>query len=105
MGGEHCSRPLTPGERLVRMKGLVLGLVEAMGLRKVDAFLGELHAKARRFEEARTHPREGLESRRTRGERAVRPTADEHAHFGGCRDPDRPGGRAAEREREVWARA
>ena len=76
-----------------------------MGLREVDAFLGELRAKARRFEEARTHPGEGLESHRTPGERLGGPTPDGHAHFGGFRDPDWLGGRAAEREREVWARA
>lgn len=92
---------LTPGERLVLVKGLVPGLVEAMGLPAFEEFLDELRTKSRRFEEARTHPGEGHAWRRTPGERVGGPTPEGHVHLDEFRDPYRPGGRAAERELEA----
>ncbi|MFW6079250.1 MAG: hypothetical protein ACODAE_06500 [Gemmatimonadota bacterium] len=99
----HRARELEPGERLVLIKGLVPDLVDRIGLESFEAFLDEIRTKARRFEEARTHPGEGHESRRTPGEALGGPTPDGHTHPGGHRDPRRAGGRAAEREDEADA--
>lgn len=97
---------LTPGERLVLIKGLVPGLVEAMGESEFEVFLDEVRIKARRFDEARTHPGQGSGTRQTPGEALGGPTPEGHAHLGGHRDPHRPGGREAERhqEAEAWVR-
>lgn len=102
----HRALALTPGERLVLLKGLVPGLVESLGASEFGAFLEELGTKARRYEEARTHPGEGREMRRTPGEPVGGPTPSGHRHGGEPRNPDRPGGRAAERalEAELWRR-
>lgn len=101
----HRALDLTPGERFVLVKGLIPGLVDAVGVGEVETFLDEVRTKARRYQEARTHPGEGLESREVPGERLGGPTPEGHAHIDGFRDPDRPGGPAAERaqEREAWA--
>ncbi len=102
----HEVGALRPGERLVLLKGLVPGLVEALGAVEAESFLSELATKARRYEEARTHPGEGRLHRETPGEQMGGPTPDGHRHLAETRNPDRPGGRAAEREWEaaVWAR-
>ncbi|MEO5818368.1 MAG: hypothetical protein ABIT20_24065 [Gemmatimonadaceae bacterium] len=97
---------LRPGERLVLMKGLVPGLVEALGADEAESFLSELATKARRYEEARTHPGEGRLHRETPGEQMGGPTPEGHRHLAETRNPDRQGGREAERawEAGVWAR-
>lgn len=102
----HEVGALRPGERLVLLKGLVPALVESLGFEETEAFLTELATKARRYEEARTHPGEGRLHRETPGERLGGPTPAGHVHLANTRDPDRPGGRAAERTREagIWLR-
>ena len=93
------------GERLVLIKGVVPELVTSMGVEEFDAFLTELQIKAHRFQEASDHPGEGRALRTTPGERLGGPTPAGHEHLPIARDPDRLGGRAAERavERELWA--
>lgn len=100
----HRAQALTPGERLVLMKGLVPGLVSEMGLDSAVSFLDELAAKARRFEEAQSHPGEGRRLRHVPGETLGGPTPSGHRHLAEPRNPDRPGGRDAEREWEhrLW---
>ncbi|MGI8509243.1 MAG: hypothetical protein ACR2MQ_07960 [Gemmatimonadaceae bacterium] len=100
------SLQLSAGERLVLIKGLVPGLVEAMGFAEFDAFLAEVAIKARRFQEATDHPGEGRAFRVTPGEELGGPTPAGHDHMIVARDPDQRGARAAEREieAEVWAR-
>jgi hypothetical protein len=95
---------LEPGERLVLLKGLVPGLVDALGPAGFDEFLDELRTKGRRYEEARTHPGEGSAQRRAPGEVIGGPTPEGHVHTREHRDVNRPGGREAERarERELW---
>jgi hypothetical protein len=102
----HSALELSPGERLVLIKGLVPGLVEAMGLGDFERFVEEVRTKAWRFEEARTHPGEGSGMRKTPGEALGGPTPEGHAHLAGSRNPRRPGGRDAERrlEAEAWGR-
>lgn len=102
----HRAGDLTAGERLVLIKGLVPGLVNALGIAEFEAFLDEIGTKARRFEEARTHPGSGHDARRTPGEALGGPTPEGHEHFDGHRDSHRPGGRDAERRRETdaWSR-
>lgn len=102
----HDVRNLRPGERLVLLKGLMPGLVETLGAEDAESFLSELATKARRYEEARTHPGEGRLHRETPGEQIGGPTPAGHRHVAETRNADRPGGRAAEREWEaaVWAR-
>lgn len=100
----HRAQRLTPGERLVLVKGLIPGLVEEMGLEQTVAFLDELVTKARRFEEAQTHPGQGRKTRHVPGESLGGPTPDGHVHADEPRNPDRAGGRDAEREWEgrLW---
>lgn len=102
----HEVGALRPGERLVLLKGLVPGLVEALGADEAESFLSELATKARRYEEARTHPGEGRLHRETPGEQMGGPTPGGHKHVAETRNPDRQGGREAERawEAGVWAR-
>ena len=102
----HEIGALPPGEQLVLLKGLVPELVDTIGLEETEAFLGELATKARRYGEAERHPGEGRLRRETPGEQLGGPTPDGHRHAGEARDPDRPGGRAAERVREaaIWLR-
>jgi len=102
----HHIRELSVGERLVLIKGLVPGLVAAMGLSEFDAFLTEVSMKARRFQEAVDHPGEGRKSRRVRGEEIGGPTPEGHDHLPTAREPDHRGAREAERvaEAELWAR-
>lgn len=102
----HEVGALRPGERLVLLKGLVPGLVETLGLAKAEEFLDELATKARRYDEATHHPGEGRLRRETPGERLGGPTPEGHRHAADARDPDRPGGRAAERvwEAGIWLR-
>ena len=101
----HNFLELSVGERLVLLKGLVPELVTSMGLAEFDAFLAELQIKAHRFQEASDHPGEGRALRTTPGEQLGGPTPTGHEHLPITRDPDRPGGRAAERavESELWA--
>jgi hypothetical protein len=96
---------LETGERMVLVKGLVPGLVTESGLAEFESFVDELRREARRFEEARTHPGEGNDSRRVPGEALGGPTPTGHLHLPEHRDTQRPGGRDAEREREsqLWA--
>ena len=100
----HRSLELSVGERLVLIKGLVPGLVEAMGLTRFDAFLAEIGVKARRFQEAVDHPGQGRASRATPGEELGGPMPTGHAHLPIARDPDHRGAREAERsiERGFW---
>ncbi|MGI8508299.1 MAG: hypothetical protein ACR2MQ_03145 [Gemmatimonadaceae bacterium] len=95
-----------PGELLVLIKGLVPGLVAAVGLAEVDAFLAEIAIKAHRFQEAVDHPGEGRAFRVTPGEELGGPTPAGHEHLAVARDPDRRGAREAERavEGELWVR-
>lgn len=100
----HRTDELEPGERLVFLKGLVPRLVQDLGVGGFSELLRELDTKGRRFEEARTHPGEGSEQRRTPGEAIRGPTPDGHLHLDEPRDVNRPGGREAERalEAELW---
>lgn len=100
----HQANDLKPGERLVLMKGLVPGLVDALGPSGFDEFLDELRTKGDRYQEARTHPGEGSEERRTPGEALGGPTPEGHVHLDEARDVNRSGGPVAERAREtdVW---
>jgi hypothetical protein len=102
----HRIQELSAGEQLVVIKGLVPGLVSAMGLAEFDAFLSEISIKARRFQEAVDHPGEGRELRVTPGEELGGPTPSGHLHLPTSRDPSHRGAREAERvtERELWAR-
>jgi len=102
----HRIQELSAGEQLVLMKGLVPGLVSAMGLAEFDAFLSEISIKARRFQEAVDHPGEGREFRVTPGEELGGPTPSGHLHLPTARDPSDRGAREAERvtERALWAR-
>ena len=102
----HRIHELSAGERLVLIKGLVPGLVSAMGLAEFDAYLSEISIKARRFQEAVDHPGEGRELRVTRGEELGGPTPAGHDHLPTARDPNHRGAREAERvtERDLWAR-
>lgn len=99
-------RALRPGERLVVLKGLVPGLVETLGVDEAKLFLAELATKVRRYDEACTHPGEGRLHRHIPGEQIGGPTPEGQRHVSEPRNPDRPGGRAAERawEAAVWAR-
>lgn len=99
----HRARRLSPGERLVLVKGLVPGLVDALGIESFEAFLDEIRTKARRYEEATTHPGSGHDARETPGESLGGPTPEGHEHLDGHRDSHRPGGRDAERRREAEA--
>lgn len=101
------SRELAPGEILVVIKGLVPGLVAAIGAAEFDAFLAEIASKAHRFQEAVDHPGDGRASRATPGESIGGPTPAGHEHLATARDPAHRGSREAERlvERELWARA
>ncbi len=103
------ARALSPGERLVLIKGLIPGLVEDMGDAAVRAFIGELDTKAERYAEAVANPGRGGATRHTPSERLGGPVPGRkaHWHLEGRRDPRRPGGRALEREweSEAWAEA
>lgn len=101
------SRELSAGERLILIKGLVPGLVEAIGLDQFRAFLAEIGTKAHRFQEAVDHPGEGRACRTTAGEELGGPTPAGHEHLAIARDPDHRGAREAERliETELWARS
>ena len=103
------ARALSPGERLVLIKGLIPGLVEDMGDAAVRAFIGELDTKAERYAEAVANPGRGGATRQTPSERLGGPVPGRRAHWHleGRRDPRRPGGRALEREWEnaAWAEA
>ena len=98
------SLALSPGERLVLIKGLVPGLVAAMGLVELDVFLVEVAIKARRFQEALDHPGEGRVFRVTPGEDVGGPTPEGHEHLEIARNPDHRGAREAERaiEAVLW---
>ncbi len=102
----HDVAALRPGERLVLLKGLVPGLVDALGVEETESFLSELATKARRYEEARKHPGEGRLHRETPGEQLGGPIPAGHRHVAETRNPDRHGGREAERawEAGVWVR-
>lgn len=101
----HRGLELPPGELLVLIKGLVPGLVDAIGLAEFDAFLAEIAIKARRFQEAVDHPGEGRACRVTPGEELGGPTPAGHEHIAMARDPDQRGAREAERDVEggLWA--
>ena len=103
------ARALSPGERLVLIKGLIPGLVEDMGESAVRAFLEELDTKAERYAEAVANPGRGGATRHTPSERLGGPVPGRraHLHLEGRRNPRRPGGRALEREWEsaAWAEA
>ena len=96
---------LSPGERLVLIKGLIPGLVDDMGDEAVRVFLDELHTKAQRYAEAVANPGRGGASRNTPSERLGGPVPgrDAHRHLTGTRNPRRPGGRMLEREWEAAA--
>lgn len=98
------SLALSAGERLMVIKGLVPGLVDAMGLAEFDAFLAEVSVKAHRFQEAVDHPGEGRLSRLTPGEKLGGPVQAGHDHLSVARAPDHRGAREAERvtEAELW---
>lgn len=100
----HRTLELSAGERLVLIKGLVPGLVDAMGVAAFDAFLAEVALKAYRFQEAVDHPGEGRTSRVTPGEELGGPTPAGHDHIAIARDPDHRGAREGERamEGELW---
>jgi hypothetical protein len=102
----HRIDALSVGERLVLIKGLVPGLVSAMGLAQFDEFSSEISIKARRFQEAVDHPGEGRHLRAMGGEEIGGPTPAGHDHLPRPREPDHRGAREAERvmERELWAR-
>ncbi|MGH7649102.1 MAG: hypothetical protein ACREND_13380 [Gemmatimonadaceae bacterium] len=92
---------LTAGQRLVLIKGLIPGLVEAMGEAAVESFLGELLIKTQRFAEAVDHPGQGSATRLIPGEPLGGPVPAGEVHLPGTRNPRRPGGRAMEREWET----
>ena len=100
----HRAQRLTPGERLVLIKGLIPGLVDETGLAQTMAFLDELVTKARRFDEAQTYPGQGRRTRHIPGESLGGPTPRGHVHAEEHRNPDRPGGHDAERawEARLW---
>ena len=100
----HRGLELSAGERLVLIKGLVPGLVEAMGVVAFDAFLAEVATKARRFQEAIDHPGEGRAFRVTPGEEVGGPVPEGHRHLAIRRDSDHRGAREAERamEGDLW---
>ena len=102
----HQTLELSAGERLVLIKGLVPGLVRALGIAEFEAFLSEITIKARRFQEAVDHPGEGRAFRLTQGEELGGPTPAGHDHLAIARDPDARGAREAERaiEGELWER-
>ncbi len=102
----HRSLEISVGERLMLLKGLVPGLVEAMGLAEFDAFLEEVGVKAHRFQEAVDHPGEGRLSRVIPGEELGGPLPAGHDHLPIVRDANHRGAREAERalEGERWAR-
>ncbi len=52
----HRSLEISVGERLVLLRGLVPGLVKAMGLAEFDAFLAQVGVKTHRVQEAVDHP-------------------------------------------------
>ncbi|HEY9449197.1 MAG TPA: hypothetical protein VIQ60_05560 [Gemmatimonadaceae bacterium] len=99
------ARSLSPGERLVLIKGLIPGLVEAMGDEAVRAFLGDLVTKSQRFAEAVANPGQGGATRHTPSERLGGPVPGRVAyrHLAGTRNPRRPGGRVLERQWEAAA--
>jgi hypothetical protein len=99
------ARSLTPGERLVLIKGLIPGLVEDMGDEAVHAFLEELGTKAQRYAEAVANPGHGGATRRTPSERLGGPVPgrEAHQHLPGTRNPRRAGGRMLERQWEAAA--
>ena len=100
------SRELAPGEILVLIKGLVPGLVAAIGAARFHAFLAEIAVKGHRFQEAVDHPGEGRRTRTTPGELIGGPTPEGHEHLAIARNPDHRGAREAERDIEgkLWAR-
>ncbi len=100
------SLELPPGESLVLVKGLVPGLVAALGITEFDAFLEEIAIKAHRFQEAVDHPGEGRACRATPGEELGGPTPAGHEHLTIARDPNHRGAREAERaiEGKLWDR-
>jgi len=102
----HKVLELTAGERLVLIKGLVPGLVRAVGVVEFEGFLSEIVIKSRRFQEAVDHPGEGRASRVTPGEELGGPTPSGHDHLATARNPDERGAREAERviEAELWER-
>jgi len=102
----HRSNELTPGERMVLIKGLVPGLVNEIGADEFEEFAGEILTKARRFEEAQNNPGQGSGTREVPGERLGGPTPEGQVRLSGHREPNRPGGRAEERrfETDAWAR-
>lgn len=102
----HRIQELSVGEQLVLIKGLVPGLVSAMGPGGFEAFLAEVALKAHRFQEAVDHPGQGRKSRVMRGEELGGPTPEGHDHLPIAREPDHRGAREAERvaEGELWAR-
>jgi hypothetical protein len=87
----HDVAALRPGERLVLLKGLVPGLVDAQGAKDAESFLAALATKARRYEEARSHPGEGRLHRETPGEQLGGPIPDGHRQVAETRNPDRRG--------------
>jgi hypothetical protein len=97
---------LSAGEQLVLIKGLVPGLVSAIGFAEFDAYLSEISIKAHRFQEAVDHPGKGREFRVTRGEELGGPTPAGHDHLPSARNPNHRGAREAERvaERDLWER-
>jgi hypothetical protein len=102
----HRIHALAVGEQLVLIKGLVPGLVNAIGLAGFEAYLAEISIKARRFHEAIDHPGEGRKSRETDGEKVGGPTPTGHDHLSTARNPSNRGAREAERvmERALWRR-
>ena len=100
--GAQC---LSPGERLVLIKGLIPGLVADIGNASVHAFLDELNTKADRYAEAVAHPGQGGATRRTPSERLGGPVPGQqaHLHLPGTRNPRRPGSRMLERQWEAAA--
>jgi hypothetical protein len=102
----HQIFELSAGERLVLIKGLVPGLVRAVGFAEFEAFLSEIAIKARRFQEAVDNPGDGRAFRVTPGEELGGPTPAGHHHLAIARDPDERGAREAERviEGELWDR-
>lgn len=99
------ARSLSPGERLVLIKGLIPGLVEEMGDAGVRGFLEELATRAERYAEAVANPGQGGAVRRTPSELLGGPVPgrEAHRHLSGTRNARRPGGRTLEREWEAAA--